>query len=89
MRHLYVQNIVERTATNITRGLGWQLDLLGTVTVTLNYSVHTLQFTVHWLPVFQHRKICSPSELTATASLTELGNSTPNSQLTAATRLEY
>jgi hypothetical protein len=27
---------------------------------------------LHWLPVFQHRRTCSPSESTATASLTEL-----------------
>jgi hypothetical protein len=39
------------TATNITRGLDRQLDLLGTVTVALNYSVYntlysSLQFII-------------------------------------------
>jgi hypothetical protein len=34
------------TATNITRYLDWKLDLFGTVTVALNYSVYTLQLTV-------------------------------------------
>jgi hypothetical protein len=68
----------------IRRALDWQQDLLDPVTVTLNYSVYILQLTVHytraeyshlclhWLPVFQHRRTCSPSEPTATASLTEL-----------------
>jgi hypothetical protein len=69
---------------NIRWVLDWQLDILDTLTITLNYSVYTLQLTVHytraesshlclhWLPVFQHRRTCSPSEPTATASLTEL-----------------
>jgi hypothetical protein len=73
-------NIVARTATIIRRVLDWQLDLLDTLTVTLNYSVYTLQLTraesshlcLHWLPVFQHRRNCSHSEPTSTASLTEL-----------------
>jgi hypothetical protein len=65
-------------------GIGLTTGFIGSHTVTLNYSVYTLQFTVHystcrvfslclhWLPLFQHRRICSPSEPTATASLTEL-----------------
>jgi hypothetical protein len=69
--------------TCIRRVLDWQLDLLNTLTVTLNYSVYTLQLTVHytraesshlclhWLPVFQNRRTCSPSGPTATALLTE------------------
>jgi hypothetical protein len=68
----------------IRRVLDCRLDLLDTLTVTLNYSAWTLQLTVHyntcrvfslclhWLPVCQHRRTCSPTELTATASLTEL-----------------
>jgi hypothetical protein len=35
----------------IRRILDWQLDLLGTVTVTLNYSVYTLQFTMFTIHV--------------------------------------
>jgi hypothetical protein len=36
-------------ATNITWGLDWQLDLLGTVTVARNYSVYnTLYSSLHF-----------------------------------------
>jgi hypothetical protein len=65
-------------------GIGLTTGFIGSHTVTHNYSVYTLQLTahytraesshlcLHWLPVFQHRRTCSPSEPTGTDSLTEL-----------------
>jgi hypothetical protein len=54
---------------------------IGSHTVTHNYSVYTLQLTtvhhntcrvsslcLHWLPVFQYRRIRLPSELTCTSA---------------------
>jgi hypothetical protein len=56
------------------RGTGLTTGFIGSHTVTHNYSVYTLQLTtvhystcrvfllcLHWLPVFQHRRICSPA----------------------------
>jgi hypothetical protein len=56
-------------------GIGLTTGFIGSHTVTHNYSVYNLQLAVHydtcrvfllclhWLPVFQHRKICSPATL--------------------------
>jgi hypothetical protein len=77
-------NIVARMWRLYKTGIGLTTGFIGSHTVTHNYSVYTSQLTVlytrgesshlclHWLPDFQHRRICSASETTATASLTEL-----------------
>jgi hypothetical protein len=57
-------------------GIGLTAGFIGSLTVTHNYSVYTLQLTtvqyntcwvftlyLHWLPVLQYRRICSPASL--------------------------
>jgi hypothetical protein len=41
-------------------------------TLAVHYTrAESSHLCLHWLPVFQHRRTCSPSEPTTTASLTE------------------
>jgi hypothetical protein len=110
---IHVNDIVALMWRLHKTGIGLTTGFTGSHTVTHNYSVYTLQLTrvhhntcrvsslcVHWLPIFQYRRICPPSELTcnpATLLLRlllhcRLSTGQLDSQLTTnctATRLDY
>jgi hypothetical protein len=97
--------IVARMWRLYKTGIGLTTGFIGSHTVTHNYSVYTLQLAVnystcrvfflclHWLPVFQHRRICSPATLLWRLLLhCRLSTVQLDSQLTTnctATRLDY
>jgi hypothetical protein len=74
-RH-HIEAIVARMRGLYKTGIGLTTGFIGSNTVTHNYSVYSLQLNIvhyntcrvftlylHWLPVFQYRRIRSPATL--------------------------